>query len=321
MIGGGMMLYDNICGVIGQTPMVRLDRLVKHCGAEGRVYAKLEYFNPGFSKKDRIALGMIEMAEEKGLLKPGQAVLEVTSGNTGTSLALVCAAKGYRFICCMSRGNSIERVKMIQAFGGEMVLVDQAPGAVKGKVSNDDLVLVEKEAERITKETGAYYADQFHNLDNSAAQEPAAEEMWEQSGGKLDVFADFIGTGGTFGGYARALKAKNPGVRCYAVEPEGCAYYGGSVVPGASHRIQGGGYSKEVANVDRGLIDGCVSVNDEESIEMTRRLAEVEGVFVGFSSGANAKAAVRLLSGAEKGKRIGVVMNDCGLKYLSTDLF
>jgi len=181
--------------------------------------------------------------------------------------------------------------------------------------------MVEREAERIVAETGAYYIDQFHNLDNAIAQEPAAEEMWEQSDGKLEVFADFIGTGGTFAGYARALKTRNPTIRCYAVEPEGCAYYGDGIVPGAAHMIQGGGYAKEVENVDRNLIDGCITVNDDETIEMTRRLAELEGLFAGFSSGANVSAAVKLLKGAEKGKRIGVVINDCGLKYMSTDLF
>jgi len=311
----------SITEAIGNTPLLRLDRLAARLGYDGELYAKLEHVNPSFSKKDRIALGMIEMAEKKGLLKPGQPVLEVTSGNTGTSLALVCAAKGYRFICCMSRGNSIERVKMIKAFGGEMVLVDQAPGAEKGKVSNADLVLVEEEAERLVEETGAYYIDQFHNTDNSVSQEPAAEEMWEQSGGGLQAFADFIGTGGTFAGYARALKRHDPSIRCYAVEPEGCAFYKGEVVAGSAHRIQGGGYSKHVENVDTGCIDGCVTIKDQESIDMTRMIAEAEGLFAGFSSGANVAAAVKLLNGAEKGKKVGVVINDCGLKYMSTDLF
>ena len=311
----------SITEAIGNTYLLRLDRLAAQLKFDGEIYAKLEHLNPSFSKKDRIALGMIEIAEKKGLLKPGQPVLEVTSGNTGTGLALVCAAKGYRFICCMSRGNSVERVKMIQAFGGEMVLVDQAPGAVKGKVSNEDLMLVEQKAEEILNETGAYYVNQFNNADNSVAQEAAAEEMWEQSEGKLDAFADFIGTGGTFAGYARALKRHNPAIRCYAVEPEGCAYYKAEMVPGSSHMIQGGGYAKDVVNVERGNIDGCVIINDEESIGMTRKLAAVEGIFGGFSSGANVAAAVKLLNGEEKGKKIGVVINDCGLKYMSTALF
>src|SRR5215510_2698911 len=144
--------FTCITQAIGETPLLRLDKITRHLGVEGKVYAKLEHLNPSFSKKDRIALGMIEIAEKKGLLKPGQAVLEMTSGNTGTGVALVCSAKGYRFICVMSRGNSIERVKMIEAFGGEVALVDQAPGAVKGQVSGEDLRLVEIETERIVKE-------------------------------------------------------------------------------------------------------------------------------------------------------------------------
>jgi len=311
----------SITEAIGNTPLLRLDRLTAKLSIEGEIYAKLEHMNPSFSKKDRIAIGMIEMAEKKGLLKPGQPVLEVTSGNTGTGLALVCAAKGYRFICCMSVGNSVERVKMVHAFGGETVLVEQAPGAVKGKVSNADLILVEQEAERIAEKTGAYCINQFHNIDNSIAQESAAIEMWEQSDGKLEVFADFIGTGGTFAGYARVFKSYNPSIRCYAVEPEGCAFYGEKIHPGATHRIQGGGYAKEVINVERKTIDGCVAISDEEAVDMTRKLASVEGVFAGFSSGANVAAAVKLLQGMEKGKKIGVVINDCGLKYISSTLF
>jgi len=311
----------SIAEAIGNTPLLRLDRLARKYNVAGEIYAKLEHMNPSFSKKDRIALGMIEAAEEKGLLKKSQPVLEVTSGNTGTGLALVCAAKGYRFICCMSKGNSIERVKMIQAFGGEIVLVDQAPNSVKGKVSNDDLMLVEKEAQRIVEETGAYLINQFYNLDNSIAQRPAAEEMWAQLGGELDAFADFIGTGGTFAGYSEVFKSHNPLIKCYAVEPRGCAYYGHQMEEGAMHSIQGGGYAKCVSNVDPATIDGSVIVCDDEVVKMTRDLAAVEGVFAGFSSGANVAAAVRLLGGEMKGKKVGVVINDCGLKYMSTSLF
>jgi len=285
------------------------------------MYAKLEYLNPSFSKKDRIALGMIESAERKGLLGPEQPVLEMTSGNTGTGVALVCSAKGYRFICVMSRGNSMERVKMIEAFGGEVVLVDQAPDAVKGKVSGEDLKLVEMAAERLVEETGAFYLNQFHSQYNAASQEAAAEEMWEQSEGTIQVFADFLGTGGTFEGYSRALKRRDPAIRCYAVEPYGCAFYKDEILRGASHSIQGGGYIKELSIVDRTLMDGSVTVTDEEAVSMTRLLAGTEGIFAGFSSGANLMAAVKLLQNEESGKNIGIVMNDSGLKYMSTNLF
>ena len=310
-----------ITQAIGKTPLLRLDRIKQCFGTEGDIYAKLEHLNPSFSKKDRIALGMIEMAEQKGLLKPRQPVLEMTSGNTGTGVALVCSSKGYRFICVMSCGNSMERIKMIEAFGGEVVLVDQAPGAVKGKVSGEDLKLVEVEAERLAKETGAFYLNQFNSRYNAAAQEAAAEEMWEQSEGAIQVFADFIGTGGTFEGYSRALKRRNPSIRCYVVEPYGCAFYKNEIIPGTSHGIQGGGYAKELPIIDRALINGSVTVNDEEAVRMTRLLARSEGVFAGFSSGANLWAAVTLLRNEEKGKNIGIVMNDCGLKYMSTNLF
>ena len=311
----------SIIEAIGNTPLLRLDRVAKQLELDGCIFAKLEHLSPSFSKKDRIALGMIEEAERKGILTHNQPVLEMTSGNTGTSAALVCAAKGYRFICVMSRGNSIERVKMISGFGGEVVLVDQAPDAVKGKVSGKDLELVELEAKRLVEETGAFYLNQFNSPDNALSQETAANEIWTQTDGSIQVFADFLGTGGTFEGYARALKRKNPKIRCYAVEPHGCAYYKDEIIEGANHGIQGGGYARELVNVNRKLVDGCVTVTHEEAVVMTRNLAEIEGVFAGFSTGANLMGAIKLLRGQEKGKNICVVINDCGLKYMSTDLF
>jgi len=311
----------SIIQAIGKTPLLRLDKMAKILELDGNIFAKLEHMNPSFSKKDRIALGMVEEAERKGLLIPGQPVLEMTSGNTGTGVALVCAAKGYRFICVMSRGNSLERVKMISRFGGEVILVDQAPGAIKGKVSGEDLDLVEIETERLAKETGAFYLNQFNSTDNALAQEVAAQEVWEQSDGCIQVFADFLGTGGTFEGYARALKRHDPSVRCYVVEPYGCAHYKGEIIEGESHGIQGGGYARELANVDRSLVDGSITVTHEEAVALTRQLAEIEGIFAGFSSGANVMAAIKLLRGQECRKNICVVINDCGLKYMSTDLF
>ncbi|MCL1787952.1 MAG: cysteine synthase family protein [Defluviitaleaceae bacterium] len=311
----------NITQAIGATPLLRLDMIKKHLGYEGHIYAKLEYLNPSFSKKDRIALGMINLAERKGLLKPGQAVLEMSSGNTGTGVAMVCSAKGYRMICVLSKGNSPERARMIEAFGGEVVFVDQAPGSIKGKVSCEDIKLVELEAERLVKETGAFFLNQFKNFDNALAQEPAAHEMWAQSDWKIQAFADFVGTGGTFTGYSRAFKQLNPDIRCYVVEPHGCAYYKGEIIEGASHQIQGGGYAKAMDIVDKRLIDGCITVTDEEAESMTRLLAKKEGIFAGFSSGANLMAAVKQLQGADAGKHFGIVINDCGLKYMSTTLF
>ena len=311
----------SITEAIGNTPLLRLDRIRAELRLDGAIFAKLEHLNPSFSKKDRIALGMIEFAEQSGLLKPGQAVLEMTSGNTGTGVALVCAAKGYRFICVMSQGNSVERIKMIESFGGEVVLVDQAPGSISGKVSGEDLRLVELMTERLRKETGAFYLNQFSNLSNSLSQEAAAREMWAQSGGKIEVFADFIGTGGTFGGYSRALRGENPALRCYAVEPYGCAYYLDEIIAGETHGIQGGGYAKEMPNADRAHMDGVVTVTNAEAVEMTHLLAKREGICAGFSSGANLMAAIKLLRGGERGKSIGIVINDSGLKYMSTSLW
>lgn len=311
----------SITQAIGQTPLLRLDMIKKHFGFEGNIFAKLEHLNPSFSKKDRIALGMINMAERKGLLKPGQPVLEMTSGNTGTAVAMVCSAKGYPFICVISRGNSTERVRMIKALGGEVVLVDQAPNSIKGKVSGDDMKLVSDVADKLVAETGAFYFNQFHNQDNSVSHEPAALEMWVQSMGQIQAFADFIGTGGTYMGYARALKRLNPAVRCYAVEPAGCAHYKGEIIPGASHIIQGGGYAKDMDIVDKEYMDGFITVNCDESVEMCEILAKVEGVFSGISSGANVAAAIKQMKATENGNHFGVVINDCGLKYMSTDLF
>ena len=311
----------SITQAIGRTPLLRLDRLAAHYGYQGRIFAKLEQLNPTYSKKDRIALGMIEIAENKGLLKPGQPVLEMTSGNTGTSVAMVCSAKNYPFICVMSTGNSIERVRMVKALGGRVVLVDQAPNSIPGKVTGEDMKLVEAKAEQVAAETGAFYFNQFSSQDNSISHERAAIEMWEQSDGKIHAFADFIGTGGTFMGYSRALKRCNPQIRCYVVEPHGSAYYKGEVIQGTSHVIQGGGYAKDMAIVCRSLIDGCVTITNEEAIEATQLLAKLEGVFAGFSSGANLMAAVKQLSGPEKNNNFGIVINDCGLKYMSTNLF
>ena len=311
----------SITQAIGKTPLLRLDKLKAHLGYSGHIYAKLEHLNPSYSKKDRIALGMINIAEKEGLLRPGQPVLEMTSGNTGTAVAMVCSARGYRFICVISKGNSIERVRMIKAFGGEVVLVEQAPNSIKGKVSGQDLKLVEIEAERLVKQTGAFYFNQFYNHNNAASHEPAADEMWEQTDGQIEAFADFIGTGGTFMGYSRALKKHNKNIRCYAVEPYGCAYYKGEIVPGANHIIQGGGYAKDMAIVDKKYMDGFITVTCDEASEMTKLLAKKEGIFAGFSSGANLMAAVKQIQSKEAGSHFGIVINDCGLKYMSTDLF
>ncbi len=307
---------------IGETPMVDLSRIVKAYGVEGKIYAKLEYLNPGFSKKDRIALQIIEEAEKSGRLFPGQTVVELTSGNTGTGLAIVCAVKGYKFIAVMSKGNSPERAKMMRALGAEVVLVDQAPGSPVGQVSGEDLALVEKETERLVKELNAFRADQFNHPGNVHAHEfHTGEEMWEQSEGKIDAYLDFVGTAGTFVGCAKALKAHNPNIRCYVVEPETAAYLAGKEITNPNHKIQGGGYSMDLPFLDRDLVNGYITVSNDEAIRAARDLARLEGIFAGFSSGANVSAALKLLAGEEKGNTIALTINDSGLKYLSTDLY
>lgn len=316
-----MKLFNSVLEAIGNTPLVSLERLVKHWGLDGRILAKLDYLNPSASKKDRIALGMIRDAERDGLLKPGQTVIEETSGNTGNALALVCSVLGYPFIAVMSKGNSIERVRVSRAFGAEVILAEQSPGSKPGAVSLADLELVKEETARQAKKRGAFLVGQFHNPNNAKAQEITATEMWEQSGGTIDAIADFVGTGGGFTGIATGIRRHNPKARCYLVEPEQVQHYGGKKKEGGKHRIQGGGYGTEIPFLDRSLITGCVGISDDEAIEGARLLAKIEGVFGGFSSGAHAVAAKKLLEGAEKGKTVAIVICDSGLKYLSTDLY
>ncbi len=311
----------SVIDAIGDTPLVELARLTKR--TDGRILAKLEYLNPGFSKKDRIARQMIEDAEAGGVLKPGQTVVELTSGNTGTGLAIVCAIKGYPFVAVMSKGNSMERARMMSALGAEVVLVDQLPASKPGQVSGGDLELVEQEAQRIVKARGAFRADQFRLAGNARAHYlHTGPEMIRQAGGSIHAFCDFVGTGGSFAGCAAALKEYDASIRCFVVEPAGAAPLAGHPVVNPSHRIQGGGYAMAALPLLRAEhIDGYVQVTDEEAVGMARRLASEEGIFAGFSSGANVAAAWHLLQGACRGATIAVLLSDSGLKYLSTDLW
>jgi cysteine synthase A len=314
-------LLDSVLGAIGGTPLVELSRITR--GLEGRILAKLEFLNPGFSKKDRIALQMIEEAEADDELKPGQTVVELTSGNTGTGLSIVCAVKGYPFVAVMSKGNSTERARMMRALGAEVILVEQLPGSKPGQVSGGDLALVEEAAQRIVKERNAFRADQFHLASSSRAHYlHTAPEIIQQAGTRIDAFCDFAGTGSSFGGCAAAFKEHDPTIQCYIVEPAEAAILAGKSVTNPNHRIQGGGYSMpELTLVDRKHIDGYLQVTDKEAMDVTRRLAKEEGLFAGFSSGTNVAAAMQLLKTTCKGKTIVVLLSDSGLKYLSTDLW
>ena len=306
---------------IGDTPLVELSRFT--CGVEGRILAKLEHLNPGFSKKDRIARQIIEDAEADGSLRPGQTVVELTSGNTGTGLAIVCGVKGYPFVAVMSRGNSPERARMMRALGAEVVLVDQMPGAEPGQVSGEDLQRVEEAAQRIVGERRAFRADQFRNAGNFRAHHHhTGPEILRQSGGAIHAFCDFVGTGGTFAGCAAAFKEYNASIQCFVVEPQGSAALAGEPVMRPGHRIQGGGYGMpELPLINPAHIDGCLKVSDADAVQAARRLAGEEGIFAGFSSGANAAAALQLLRGSFRGKTVAILVCDSGLKYLSTDLW
>jgi len=306
---------------IGNTPLIELSRLTR--GIDGRILAKMEYLNPGYSKKDRIARQIIEDAEASSELKPGQTVVELTSGNTGTGLAIVCGIKGYPFVAVMSKGNSVERARMMSALGAEVILVDQQPDSVPGQVSGADLELVERETQKIVEERRAFRADQFRLQGNFRAHYlNTGPEIIRQSGGKIDVFCDFAGTGGTFAGCAAAFKEFNPQIKCFIVEPEGAAVLAGEAASRPNHRIQGGGYAMaELPLLIREHIDGYLQVSDAQAIETARRLASEEGIFAGFSSGANVAAAMDLLQSTFKNKTAVVMLCDSGLKYLSTDLW
>jgi len=314
-------ILGSVIDAIGETPLVALRRLGREL--DGTILAKLEYLNPGFSKKDRIARQIIEDAETDGRLRPGQTVVELTSGNTGTGLAIVCGIKGYPFVAVMSKGNSMERARMMRALGAEVVLVDQAAGSVPGQVSGEDLQRVEEETRRIGEQRAAFRADQFRLPGNARAHYlHTGPEILRQAGGRIDAFCDFVGTGGSFAGCAAAFKEHDPAIRCFVVEPEGAAALKGEAVRNPSHRIQGGGYAMaSLALLDPAHLDGYLTVSDTDAIRWARRLAKEEGIFAGFSAGANLAAAVQLLRGDFRGKTIVILVCDSGLKYLSTDLW
>ena len=314
-------LLGSVAEAIGETPLVELGRVTR--GLEGRVLAKLDYLNPGFSKKDRMARQIIEDAEASGELEPGRTVVELTSGNAGTGLAIVCAVKGYPFVAVMSKGNSEERARMMRALGAEVVLVDQEEGSVPGQVSGADLELVEQEAHRLTERRGAFRADQFCRPGNFRSHYlGTGPEILRQSGGEFHAFCDFVGSGGTFAGCTAAFKEHDPSIRCFAVEPAGAAVLAGQGVSCPDHRIQGGGYSMAaLKHLRPEQVDGYLQVDDEDAVAMARRLAAEEGIFAGFSSGANLAAAFQLLVGPCRGQSVVIVICDSGLKYLTTDLW
>jgi len=301
---------DNICELIGDTPMVRLNRVVPSEAAT--VYAKLEMFNPCASVKDRIALSMIEAAEKAGLIEPGKSVIvEPTSGNTGIGLAMVCAAKGYRCIIVMPETMSLERRYILESFGAEIVLT---PG-VEGMLGSI------RKAEEIVRTTpNAFMPQQFTNPANPEVhRKTTAEEIWRQTNGEVDIVVATVGTGGTITGVGEVLKKRKPSIRIIAVEPAGSPVLSGGQ-PGP-HRIQGigAGFIPEVLNLS--VIDEVRTVTDEEAYAMMKRLAQEEGLFVGISSGAAAVIAVQVAQEVAPDRLIVTIFPDTGERYFSLEPF
>ncbi|WP_404424054.1 PLP-dependent cysteine synthase family protein [Nibricoccus sp. IMCC34717] len=313
-------LLASVLEAIGQTPVVELSRIAR--GYKGRIVAKLDYLNPAGSKKDLIARHIIETAERSGALKPGQTIVEVTSGNTGNGVAMVCAVKGYPFVAVMSKGNSVERAAMTRAMGGEVILVDQAPGHGPGSVTGDDLGLVEATAAKVTESRGAFRVDQFSRETNVEAHFlHSGPQLLAATGGRIDAFCDLVGTGGSFTGVARSFKQANPSIRCYVVEPKGSEALAGCLQSCCTHLLQGAGYGRaNLPLVDRGLIDGFLAVTDEEAVAGTKALARSEGIFAGMTAGANVAAALQLLRKGEEGT-IAISICDSGMKYFSTGVW
>ncbi len=303
-------VYNDITETIGRTPLVRLNRICAHLDAE--LLGKLEYFNPMSSVKDRIGLAMIEDAEKQGLIDRDTVIIEPTSGNTGISLAFVCAARGYRLILTMPESMSVERRKLFRLLGAEVVLTPAMDG-MKGSI--------DKAREILASSDRGFMPNQFDNPINPEAHyRSTAEEIWEDTGGALDLFVAGIGTGGTLTGVARLLRERRPSCRIVAVEPEDSPVLSGGM-PGP-HRIQGigAGFVPDVLDMD--LVDEVVRISDEHALETARRLAVNEGIAGGISSGAAVAAAMKLAAKPEhKGKRFVVVLPSFAERYLSTDLF
>ena len=308
-----MAIASDITGLIGGTPLVRLNRLPLQFGCGAEVIAKLESFNPSASVKDRIASAMVLAAEQEGTIQPGRTVLvEPTSGNTGIALAMVAAARGYRLILTMPDTMSTERRSMLRAYGAELQLTDGAQGMAGAIALATELV------EDIPE---AYLLQQFDNPANPAVHErTTAEEIWNDCDGQLDALVAGVGTGGTITGCARLLKQRNPQLQVVAVEPAGSAVLSGR--PPGAHRIQGIGAGFVPAVLERDLIDEVMTVSDEEAMDVGRRLARQEGLLCGVSSGAAVAAALRLGQRSEwQGRRVLVMLASYGERYLSTPMF
>ena len=305
-------IYDSIIDTIGDTPLVRLPNLTRALKPKGEVVAKLEFFNPIGSVKDRIGVGMIEALEERGLLKAGSTIVEPTSGNTGIALAFVAASKGYPLILVMPESMSLERRKMLALLGARLELTPAEKG-MRGAVARAQEILAEI--------PGAVMPQQFENAANPAIHRATtAEEIWNDTKGAVDAVVSGVGTGGTITGVGQVLKARKPSLKMVAVEPEASAVLSGGA-PGP-HKIQGIGAGFVPGILDRNVIDEIVTVSNDESIEMARRVAREDGIPVGISSGAAISAAFRLAAtDAYAGKLIVAIVPSFAERYLSTVLF
>ena len=305
-------IYDSIIETIGNTPLIRLQRLTKEAKCVGEVLIKAEFYNPLSSVKDRIALSMVEAAEASGKLTDGTVLVEPTSGNTGIALAFVCAAKGYKLILTMPESMSMERRKMLKFLGAQLELTPAAKG-MRGAI--------ERAEEILTENPKALMLQQFKNTANPAIhRRTTAEEIITDTGGKVDVFITGVGTGGTLTGTAEVLKKKVPGIKIIAVEPEDSPVLSGGK-PGP-HKIQGIGAGFVPDILDRSLIDEIVTIGGETAFATSRKLAKLEGIAVGISSGATIAAALEVAARPEmKGKRIVVIAASSAERYISTDLF
>jgi cysteine synthase len=305
-----MRIYNTIEGTVGRTPLVRINRMAE--GASAQVLAKLEFFNPLGSVKDRIATYMMDRAERKQLINPQSLIVEPTSGNTGIGLAFVCAARGYRICLTMPDTMSVERQKLLKHLGAELVLTPGAEG-MKGAIAK---------AEEIARHSdNAYMPNQFENPANPMAhQETTAREIWVDTEGRVDMLVAGVGTGGTITGVGQVMKAKNPSFKVIAVEPaDSPVLSGGEKGP---HKIQGIGAGFVPAILDRTLIDEVVTVTNAAAFETARQLADQEGILCGISSGAAVWAALQVARRKENsGKRIVVILPSTGERYLSTALF
>lgn len=306
-------IYDSVVDTIGATPLVRLPRLTQKYGLQAEVLAKLEYFNPLSSVKDRIAFAMIEEAERAGKIKPGQTVLvEPTSGNTGVGLAFVAATKGYRLILTMPESMSIERRKMLKLLGAELALTPAEKG-MKGAIERANEIAADEE--------NSFIVGQFENPANPQIhRETTAEEIWHDTDGTVDILVAGVGTGGTLTGVSSVLKQRKEGFLSYAIEPMDSPVLSGGE-PGP-HKIQGIGAGFVPSVLDQQLIDGIVKITNEEAFTMAREIAALEGIACGISSGAAIAAAVKVAQVPEhKGKRIVTILASSAERYLSTALF